>query len=65
VRRSYTIRCHLCMTDFTARPSDDGAWNVFESILEAHREASPQCRASRDDLQIIGTRPRLRVESST
>lgn len=64
MKRRYTVRCHLCMKDFEARPSDDGAWNVFESILEAHREASPQCRAGRDELQIIGTQPRLRVEQA-
>jgi len=56
VRARYTVRCHLCITDFTVRPADVGGWDVFQSILEAHRETSPQCRAGRDDLQIIKIR---------
>lgn len=54
-RRAYRVRCHLCMTDFSVafKARDDGAWGVFQRILAAHREASPACRAGRDELQIV------------
>jgi len=43
------------MTDFTVpfKSREDGAWDVYQRILDGHREISPACRGGRDELQII------------
>jgi len=53
--RAYRVRCHLCLMDFTVpfKSREDGAWDVYQRILDGHREVSPSCRGGRDDLQII------------